>query len=212
MAKTVRKINVKKINFTTLDANNNYLEASLSLGQLKKLKISSITCDKLLKLRLLLRMRDNFRRAADLFIEVIKIFEDDYQKRLMIESRLTEACILYGACFLESSKGKRPSEALSINVNDNKFHKSLMRYRNKLYCHIDNNNEHRSDEINWVFEVGNNILIPRRHFLGGNRTLMPDPGLINSWKDLTHEIIQSIFHDTTVLTQQINEEIGEIIF
>ena len=179
-------------------------------GDEKKKKVLELTE----KVRVLLRVEDNLRETYEVLNELEKRLkgEIEYSPRTDTANYalFTQAAVVYGACFVTGKDRKRPIDYFDKTIRESPQHKSYMIYRDKLFCHFDEDHEVRSEPIKWVFELKNDKIVPRFGSNAYSRISMISSEEVNEWKMFANSILQNVWRYNKEVMEEVNELLGHL--
>lgn len=164
------------------------------------------------KVRVLLRVIDNLREAYEILNELEKRLKGEIQYSPRTDTAnyalFTQASVVYGACFVAGKDRKRPIDFFDKTIRDNPEHKSYMVYRDKLFCHFDEDHAVRSEPIKWVFRTEGDKILPVYGSNAWSRISMISPEEANRWKLFAHSISEDVWRYNNGLMKEVNELLG----
>lgn len=167
-------------------------------------------------LRSLTRSKDNLNRCN----EMIGLLEQHVHKN---KSSMREtdfhnalyahAVVTYGACFVRGGSSRQfPLESLDLDLGESPLHINIMTTRHKLFSHLDDDHDLRTDKIKWILRPVKNILAPSGPRFNSNRVLLQMGASNLDWMDHNKGIIKKIEEKAAEVAEIINKLVGNVEF
>jgi hypothetical protein len=122
------------------------------------------------------------------------------------------AAVLYGACFTKGGADREiPLREIERRLRDCNLHDVIMIHRHKLFAHLDEDHDVRTDEMNWSLVVKEEGLVPNGPRMSGVKTLLVVGETNLEWITHMKMVINMIETEVKVKSTEINSLLGDFV-